>query len=172
MINITNIYVIITINKPTLWQCREELKSYACLSTSALLILFNNNNIEVSYIDKILLSLSSSPLSPLPPISIYLTLTIHNTLFFTSKKETKILCIVPVFKWDSLVTHTVKSLLAMQDTWVRSLSQEDLRKILRRKWQPTPVFLPGKSHGMRSLLGYSLWVSKSWIWLHFHFVFK
>ena len=25
----------------------------------------------------------------------------------------------------------------------------------RRKWQPTPVFLPGKSHGHRSLAGYS-----------------
>ena len=25
-----------------------------------------------------------------------------------------------------------------------------------RKWQPTPVFLPGKSHGQRSLAGYSL----------------
>ena len=23
------------------------------------------------------------------------------------------------------------------------------------KWQPTPVFLPGKSHGQRSLVGYS-----------------
>ena len=30
------------------------------------------------------------------------------------------------------------------------------RKILwRRKWQPTPVFLPGKSHGQRRLAGYS-----------------
>ena len=27
----------------------------------------------------------------------------------------------------------------------------------RRKWQPTPVFLPGKSHGRRSLVGYSRW---------------
>ena len=26
----------------------------------------------------------------------------------------------------------------------------------RSKWQPTPVFLPGKSHGQRSLVGYSL----------------
>ena len=26
---------------------------------------------------------------------------------------------------------------------------------LRRKWQPTPVFLPEKSHGQRSLAGYS-----------------
>ena len=26
----------------------------------------------------------------------------------------------------------------------------------RRNWQPTPVFLPGESHGQRSLEGYSL----------------
>jgi len=25
----------------------------------------------------------------------------------------------------------------------------------RRAWQSTPVFLPGESHGLRSLLGYS-----------------
>ena len=31
---------------------------------------------------------------------------------------------------------------------------------LRRKWQPTPVFLPGKSHGQRSLVGYSPWGCK------------
>ena len=33
------------------------------------------------------------------------------------------------------------------DPWVRKISQ-------RRKWQPTPVFLPGESHGQRSLAGY------------------
>ena len=27
----------------------------------------------------------------------------------------------------------------------------------RRKWRPTPVFLPGKSHGQKSLVGYSPW---------------
>ena len=27
----------------------------------------------------------------------------------------------------------------------------------RRAWEPTPVFLPGESHGQRSLAGYSLW---------------
>ena len=33
-----------------------------------------------------------------------------------------------------------------------------IRKIpWRRKWQPTPVFLPGKFHGQRSLVGYSPW---------------
>ena len=30
-----------------------------------------------------------------------------------------------------------------------------------RKWQPTPVFLPGKSHGQKSLVSYSPWVAKS-----------
>ena len=35
------------------------------------------------------------------------------------------------------------------------------RKIpCRRKWQPTPVFLPGKPHGQRSLEGYSPWDRK------------
>ena len=30
-----------------------------------------------------------------------------------------------------------------------------IEKILWRAWQPTPVFLPGESHGQRSLAGYS-----------------
>ena len=30
----------------------------------------------------------------------------------------------------------------------------------KRKWQPTPVLLPGKSHEQRSLVGYSLWDRK------------
>ena len=30
----------------------------------------------------------------------------------------------------------------------------------RRKWKPTPVFLPGKSHGQKSLVGYSPWGCK------------
>ena len=41
----------------------------------------------------------------------------------------------------------------------------------RRKWQSTPVLLPGKSHGQRSLVGYSPWgrkESNTTEWLHFH----
>ena len=34
------------------------------------------------------------------------------------------------------------------DPWVRKIPW-------RRKWQPTPVFVPGESHGQRSLAGYS-----------------
>ena len=42
----------------------------------------------------------------------------------------------------------------------------------RRQWQPTPVLLPGKSHGRRSLVGYSPWgleESDRTARLHFHF---
>ena len=45
----------------------------------------------------------------------------------------------------------------MQEEGVQSLGWEDP---LRRKWQRTPVFLPGKSHGQRSLAGYSPWGRK------------
>ena len=31
------------------------------------------------------------------------------------------------------------------------------------KWQPTPIFLPGKFHGQRNLAGYSSWVTKNQI---------
>ena len=30
----------------------------------------------------------------------------------------------------------------------------------RKAWQPTPLFLPGESHGQRSLAGYSPWSHK------------
>ena len=43
----------------------------------------------------------------------------------------------------------------------RSRFNSCLRKIsCRRKWQPTLVFLPGRSHGRRSLVGYSPWGRK------------
>ena len=51
------------------------------------------------------------------------------------------------------------------DPWVGKISW-------RRKWQPTPVFLPGKSHGRRSLVGYCPWSrreSDTTEQLHFHF---
>ena len=45
----------------------------------------------------------------------------------------------------------------------------------RREWQPTPVFLTGKSHGWRSLVGCSAWglkESDTTQQLHFHFSFS
>ena len=39
------------------------------------------------------------------------------------------------------------------DPWVRKITW-------MRKWPPTAVFLPGESHGQRSLAGYSTWYCK------------
>ena len=43
--------------------------------------------------------------------------------------------------------------LCNADPWVRKIPW-------RREWQPTPVFLPGESHGQSSLVGYSPWGHK------------
>jgi len=39
------------------------------------------------------------------------------------------------------------------DLWIRKIPW-------RREWQPTLVFLPGESHGQRSLVGYNPWGRK------------
>ena len=69
-----------------------------------------------------------------------------------------------IFDWEILklkgaflVAQSVKNPPAVQemgfDPWVRKIPW-------RRKWQPTPVFLPGESHGQRSLVGYSPGVTR------------
>ena len=51
----------------------------------------------------------------------------------------------------------VENLPTMQEMGVRSLGQEDA---LEEGMALTLVFLPGESHGQRSLMGYSLWGHK------------
>ena len=70
------------------------------------------------------------------------------------------------FTRASMVAQLVKNLPAMQETRVQSL----VRKI-PWTWQPTPEFLPGESHGQRSLVGYSPWGHKEsdmTEWLNFN----
>ena len=52
-----------------------------------------------------------------------------------------------------MVAQMIKSLPARFNPLVRKIPW-------RRKWQPTPLFLPGKSHGQRGLEGYSPWGCK------------
>ena len=68
--------------------------------------------------------------------------------------------IITYFVWSAISSYfnlhslvqRLKRLLPMWETRVRSL----VGKIpWRRKWQYTPVFLPGESPGWRSLVGYS-----------------
>ena len=56
-----------------------------------------------------------------------------------------------------LVAQKVKCLLSMQETRVQSLGWEDP---LEKEMQPTPVLLPRKFHGWRSLVGYRPWGCK------------
>ena len=62
----------------------------------------------------------------------------------------------------SLVARAVKNLPAMQED--QGLIPGLGRFPRRRKWQLTPVFLPGESHGQRSLVGYSPWGHKAGNW--------
>ena len=80
-------------------------------------------------------------------IYVYLYICIYIDMFFKWLNE--------IFSHyeTSLVAQTVKNLPAMWKTWVRSLGQEDPLE----KGTATPVFLPGESHGQRSLADYSPW---------------
>ena len=53
-------------------------------------------------------------------------------------------------RWLNGKESTCKSRRCRFDPWVGKISQ-------RRKWQHIPVFLPGKSHGQRSLADYIPW---------------
>ena len=66
----------------------------------------------------------------------------------------------------SFMTIGTKILNKMLANWI----WQHIKDLWRRKWQPTPVLLPGKSHGLRSLVGYSPWGRKesdTTEWLHF-----
>ena len=67
--------------------------------------------------------------------------------------------VIPLFRllcpyMASLVAQMVKSLPAVRETQVRALGQEDP---LEKEMATHSVFLPGKSHGQRSLKGCSPW---------------
>ena len=55
------------------------------------------------------------------------------------------------------MAQTLKNLPAMLGTWVQSLGWEDS---LEKGMATTPVFLPGKFHEQRRLVGYSPWDCK------------
>ena len=77
---------------------------------------------------------------------------------------------IPVFFLENATDRgawrTVVNRVAKSQTWLKQLSMHayilrSKTKLLiftrRRQWHPTPVLLPGKSHGRRSLVGYSPW---------------
>ena len=69
------------------------------------------------------------------------------------------------------INYNLLSIFQEVNPWV---DKKELYLIFcRRQWQPIPVLLPGKSHGQRSLLGFSPWGrrgSDTTERLHFHFL--
>ena len=91
-----------------------------------------------------LAQLSAALLSLLPTVNqmvVYVASLMPTALLITGPSAEGI--------WTRIV---LKNTPAMQEMQIRSLGWEDP---LEKEWQPTPVFLPGKFHGQRSLEGYS-----------------
>jgi len=55
----------------------------------------------------------------------------------------------------------IKNLPTMQEKQEKGIQFLDWEDPLEEEWQPTPVFLLGKSHRQRSLVGYSPNVAKT-----------
>ena len=79
-------------------------------------------------------------------------------------QKTKIMASGPITSWqiDGETMETVADFifLGSKITADGDCSHEIKRHLLlgrRRKWQPTPVFLPGESQGRGSLVGFRLW---------------
>ena len=89
--------------------------------------------------------LKGAPFAP-PEASLYFFFFFSSSFKFTAKLRGR-------FPGSTVIRNAP----AVQELWVQSLLQEGPR---RRKWQPTPVNLPGKSRGQKSLVGYSLWSGK------------
>ena len=63
--------------------------------------------------------------------------------------------------WDAWVTNTFTLFTLLENTVLPNSSSP-----WSRKWQPAPIFLPGKFHGQRCLVGYSPWscrVRHNWV---------
>ena len=72
--------------------------------------------------------------------------------------------------WWAAVYGVARSRIRLKQ--FSSSSSSSSSQTWRRKWHPTPVLVPGKSYGRRSLVGYSPWgleESERTERLHFHF---
>ena len=63
----------------------------------------------------------------------------------------------PLETIGAAVYGVAQSPTSVVGTRLKRLSSRSSRNYQRRQWHPTPVLLPGKSHGQRSLVGCSPW---------------
>ena len=97
--------------------------------------------------------------------------TVKHHLYLESKEETEDRMVV-ARGWG---VREKWKYWSMAPTFSYKINSGDLKYSMwlwRRQWHPTPVLLPGKSHGWRSLVGCSPWGCKesdTTEQLHFHF---
>ena len=83
-------------------------------------------------------------------------LTMRTTLLFQRENLEELFtgCLVHLIpRWISSKKNCLQCRKTRFDLWVKKIPW-------RMKWQPTPVSLPGESHGQRSPVGYSPWGHK------------
>ena len=115
------------------------------LSSKLLICLSQAHSLQVIPAQRI------SPKLPPPLMScIFLPPCPHCVLGTVSYKLALVRHLPGLPGWLSCERIHLQSRRPGFDPWLRKIPW-------RRKWQPTPVLLPGKSHGQRSLVGYSLW---------------
>ena len=73
-----------------------------------------------------------------------------NSSHLVSHHKRVLICLLSLPRWLSGKEPNCQCRRCRFDPWVRKIPW-------RRKWQHTPVFLPGKSCGQRNLVGYSPW---------------
>ena len=75
-------------------------------------------------------------------------------------------------RWSPIRGKSTLIYLLIRQVKILMLFLIDILSTRRRQWHPTPVLLPGKSHGQRSLVGcnpWGCWGSDMTERLHFHF---
>ena len=75
----------------------------------------------------------------------------HTNFIITQQIQSIIISVYNQYKNYWHISHSVALSLKLECT---------SNLYWRRKWQPTPAFLPGKSQGLRILVGYSPWGCK------------
>ena len=80
-------------------------------------------------------------------------ITDSTDMSWDSEGQESLACWSP-WGWSQTVRHDVAT---EQENWWFSSYKLPSIACQRRQWQPTPVLLPGKSHGQRSLVGCSPW---------------
>ena len=89
----------------------------------------------------------------------YIRLFFHKLCAFQKLKNPGITCVWKGNMWSykKLIFFCVYRQGEQSHYWLWQMLTVTIASIVRRQWHPTPVLLPGKSHGQRGLVGWRPW---------------